>query len=92
VYSTVIILGLSLNFGQFNKPFAAKLCSLPGKPQNPISNLSSTQESVLIRVIRGFCVKIGKILVKNQSKARVPSSKNQIFWKIFNCLSDIDLW
>ena len=32
VYSTVIILGLSLNFWQFDKPVASKLCSLAGKP------------------------------------------------------------
>jgi hypothetical protein len=28
-----------------------------------------------------LCVKIGKILVKNQPKARVPQSKNQNFQK-----------
>jgi len=32
VYSTVLILGLSLNFGQFDKPVAYRLRSLAGKP------------------------------------------------------------
>ena len=31
MYSTVLILGLSLNFGQFDKLIASKLRSLPGK-------------------------------------------------------------
>lgn len=39
VYSTILILGLSLNFGQFGKPFAYSLRSLAGKPQKPTSNL-----------------------------------------------------
>jgi hypothetical protein len=32
------ILGLSFNFGQFDKPVAYRLRSLAGKPQKPISN------------------------------------------------------
>ena len=32
VYSTVMIIGLSLNFGQFDKPVAYRLRSLAGKP------------------------------------------------------------
>ena len=36
-------------------------------------------------------VKIGKILAKNRPKAMIPSSKNKIFQKFFNCLVDIEL-
>ncbi len=36
-------------------------------------------------------VKIGKNSARNQPKARIPSSKNQIFQKFFNCLAGIEL-
>ena len=36
-------------------------------------------------------VKIGKILMKNQSKTLIPQNKNQNYQKIFNLLSQIEL-
>ena len=39
----------------------------------------------------GGGVKIGKNSARNQPKALIPSSKNQIFQRFFNCLAGIEL-
>jgi hypothetical protein len=83
VYSTVLILGLSLNFGQFDKLIASKL--LISFPVNLISqsliHWSLPPEALTWYPAGGvlISVKIGKNSARNQSKALIPQSKNKIF-------------